>query len=124
MVALEIRATGIDQQVNSLSGGNQQKVSIGKWLAAQCDLLIIDEPTIGVDIGAKEYIHQLIWNLAAEEGKSIILISSDMPEIINVACRILSSAITELWAKCATTAPPRAPMTTWPMKSAPTWRNK
>ncbi len=89
MGALEIRATGIDQQVNSLSGGNQQKVSIGKWLAAQCDLLIIDEPTIGVDIGAKEYIHQLIWNLAAEEGKSIILISSDMPEIINVARRIL-----------------------------------
>ncbi len=89
MGALEIRATGIDQQVNSLSGGNQQKVSIAKWLAAQCDLLIIDEPTIGVDIGAKEYIHQLIWNLASQQGKSIILISSDMPEIINVARRIL-----------------------------------
>ena len=89
MDALEIRATGIDQQVNSLSGGNQQKVSIAKWLAAQCDLLIIDEPTIGVDIGAKEYIHQLIWNLASQQGKSIILISSDMPEIINVARRIL-----------------------------------
>ena len=89
MGALEIRATGIDQQVISLSGGNQQKVSIAKWLAAECDLLIIDEPTIGVDIGAKEYIHQLIWNLAEQAGKSIILISSDMPEIINVARRIL-----------------------------------
>ena len=51
--------------------------------------MIIDEPTIGVDIGAKEYIHQLIWNLAKEQGKSIILISSDMPEIVNVARRIL-----------------------------------
>ncbi len=89
MAALEIRATGPDQTVNSLSGGNQQKVSIAKWLAAQCDILIIDEPTIGVDIGAKEYIHQLIWDLAQREGKSIILISSDMPEIINVARRIL-----------------------------------
>lgn len=89
MHALEIRATGPSQVVGSLSGGNQQKVSIAKWLAAQCDILIIDEPTIGVDIGAKEYIHQLIWNLASREGKSIILISSDMPEIINVARRIL-----------------------------------
>ena len=89
MEALEIRTTGPTQTVNSLSGGNQQKVSIAKWLAAQCDILIIDEPTIGVDIGAKEYIHQLIWDLARREGKSIILISSDMPEIVNVARRIL-----------------------------------
>lgn len=89
MRALEIKATGPDHIVNRLSGGNQQKVSISKWLAAQCDILIIDEPTIGVDIGAKEYIHQLIWNLAKEQGKSIILISSDMPEIISVARRIL-----------------------------------
>jgi ribose transport system ATP-binding protein len=89
MQKLEVRATGPGQPVGSLSGGNQQKVSIAKWLAAQCDILIIDEPTIGVDIGAKEYIHQLIWELARREGKSIILISSDMPEIINVARRIL-----------------------------------
>jgi ribose transport system ATP-binding protein len=89
MNALDVRATGPDQIVNRLSGGNQQKVSISKWLAAQCDILIFDEPTIGVDIGAKEYIHQLIWNLAKNEGKSIILISSDMPEIISVARRIL-----------------------------------
>jgi ribose transport system ATP-binding protein len=89
MDSLEIRATGPDQIVRRLSGGNQQKVSIGKWLAANCDILIIDEPTVGVDIGAKEAIHRLIWNLAKEEGKSIILISSDMPEIINLARRIL-----------------------------------
>ena len=89
MQVLEVKATGPDQPVNRLSGGNQQKVSIAKWLAAQCDILIIDEPTIGVDIGAKEYIHQLIWDLANKQQKSIILISSDMPEIVNVARRIL-----------------------------------
>lgn len=87
MQALEVKATGPDQPVNRLSGGNQQKVSIAKW--RQCDILIIDEPTIGVDIGAKEYIHQLIWDLANKQQKSIILISSDMPEIVNVARRIL-----------------------------------
>lgn len=86
---LDIHALDPDQPVRNLSGGNQQKVSIAKWLAAQCDILIIDEPTIGVDIGAKEYIHQLIWRLAAQEGKSIILISSDLPEIIALARRIL-----------------------------------
>ena len=76
-------------KVSSLSGGNQQKISIGKWLAAQCDILIIDEPTVGVDIGAKEYIHDLIWDLADKEHKSIILISSDMPELISLSRRIL-----------------------------------
>lgn len=64
-------------------------MSIGKWLAANCDILIIDEPTVGVDVGAKKYIHDLIWSLAKDEGKSIILISSDMPEMIALARRIL-----------------------------------
>jgi len=86
---LDIRTTGLDQKVGDLSGGNQQKVSIGKWLVTGCDILIIDEPTVGVDIGAKVQIHRLIWNLAAKEGKAIILISSDMPEIISLAERIL-----------------------------------
>ena len=74
---LDIRITSTGQTVNSLSGGNQQKVSIAKWLAADCDVLIIDEPTVGVDVGAKESIHELIWDLAKKEGKSIIVISSD-----------------------------------------------
>ena len=87
--ALAIKVTGVNQITDNLSGGNQQKVSISKWLAAGCDILIIDEPTVGVDVGAKEYIHQLIWDLAAKEKKSIILISSDMPEIIKLASRIL-----------------------------------
>ncbi len=75
--------------VETLSGGNQQKVSIGKWLLAGCDILIIDEPTVGVDIGAKRHIHEIIWNLAKEEGKTVILISSDMTEMITLARRIL-----------------------------------
>jgi ribose transport system ATP-binding protein len=86
---LEIKTPSAKQIVNRLSGGNQQKVSIAKWLVADCPILIIDEPTVGVDVGAKEYIHQLIWRMAAEEGKSIILISSDMPEMISLARRIL-----------------------------------
>jgi ribose transport system ATP-binding protein len=89
MDAVEVRATGPEQVVGSLSGGNQQKVSIAKWLAAGCDTLIVDEPTIGVDVGAKEAIHQLIWDLAKNEGKSIILISSDLPEMVHLARRIL-----------------------------------
>ena len=86
---LDIRATGVDQVVEDLSGGNQQKVSIAKWLAAGCDILIIDEPTVGVDVGAKAHIHRLIWDLATKENRSILLISSDMPELIRLAQRIL-----------------------------------
>jgi ribose transport system ATP-binding protein len=85
---LDVKTTGLDQLAQKLSGGNQQKVSIAKWLGADCDIIIFDEPTIGVDVGAKEYIHQLIFNLANIDGKSIILISSDMPEIIKLANRI------------------------------------
>lgn len=86
---MKIKTPSQETKAYSLSGGNQQKVSIGKWLAADCDILIIDEPTVGVDVGAKKYIHDLIWNLAKQEGKSIILISSDMPEMITLARRIL-----------------------------------
>ena len=86
--ALDVRTTGIGQRVSTLSGGNQQKISIAKWLAADCDIIIIDEPTAGVDVGGKSAIHDLIWKLAYE-GKSVILISSDMPEMISLASRIL-----------------------------------
>lgn len=86
---MEIKTPNVNSRVLNLSGGNQQKVSIGKWLAADCDILIIDEPTVGVDVGAKAHIHELIWNLAKEEGKSIILISSDMPELVRLSRRIL-----------------------------------
>ncbi len=86
---LSIKCRGLDETTDNLSGGNQQKICLGKWLAADCEILIIDEPTIGVDIGAKEQIHQLIRELASKKGKAILLISSDMPEIIQLAGRIL-----------------------------------
>lgn len=86
---LSIKCRGLDETTGNLSGGNQQKICLGKWLAADCEILIIDEPTVGVDIGAKEQIHQLIWDLASKQGKAILLISSDMPEVIKLASRIL-----------------------------------
>lgn len=86
---LEIKTPKLTTNVGSLSGGNQQKVSIAKWLSANCDIIFIDEPTVGVDIGAKEYIHNLIWNLAKVEQKAVVLISSDMNEIISLSRRII-----------------------------------
>jgi len=85
---LEVRTPSLSQAVGNLSGGNQQKVSIAKWLAANADILIIDEPTVGIDIKTKTYLHELIGEIAAG-GVSVILISSDMPEMITVADRIL-----------------------------------
>jgi ribose transport system ATP-binding protein len=87
--SLAIKCAGLGQATRYLSGGNQQKVCMAKWLAADCDILIIDEPTVGVDIGAKEQIHRLIWDLAGVQGKAVILISSDLLEIIKLASRIL-----------------------------------
>jgi ribose transport system ATP-binding protein len=86
---LSVRTRSLADLATNLSGGNQQKISIGRWLLADCDILIIDEPTVGVDVGAKEQIHQLIWNLARLERKAIILISSEMAEVIRLSSRIL-----------------------------------
>lgn len=86
---MAIKTQSRQTKVYTLSGGNQQKVSIAKWIAAACDILIIDEPTVGVDIGAKEYIHDLIWDLAKVQGKSVILISSDLPELVSLSRRVL-----------------------------------
>ncbi len=86
---LEIKTPKLSTKSGSLSGGNQQKVSIAKWLSANCDIIVIDEPTVGVDIGAKEYIHDLIWDLAKKEQKAVILISSDMNEVISLSRRML-----------------------------------
>ncbi len=85
---LNIRAQSIDQQTKSLSGGNQQKVVIAKWLTTNPQVLILDEPTRGVDIGAKAEVHRIISGLAAE-GMAIILISSELPEVLAMADRIL-----------------------------------
>lgn len=75
-------------RVGSLSGGNQQKVVISKWLLRDCDILIFDEPTRGIDVGAKSEIYKLM-NQLAEEGKSIIMISSDMPELLRMSDRVV-----------------------------------
>ncbi|MEZ5861438.1 MAG: sugar ABC transporter ATP-binding protein [Geminicoccaceae bacterium] len=85
---LAIRTPSMGQKVGNLSGGNQQKVSVAKWLAADCDILIVDEPTVGIDIKTKTDLHELLWELASS-GKAILLISSDMPEMVALADRIL-----------------------------------
>ncbi len=85
---LNIKARSENVKVNTLSGGNQQKVSIAKWLATRSDIIIFDEPTHGIDVGAKFEIYQLVRELS-DEGKGIIVISSELPEILNVCDRIL-----------------------------------
>ncbi|MFN8629290.1 MAG: sugar ABC transporter ATP-binding protein [Chloroflexota bacterium] len=83
-----VRMTGVDQEVGALSGGNQQKVVLAKWLASGPRVLILDEPTRGIDIGAKVEVHRLIAELAAK-GLAIILISSDLPEVLAMSDRIV-----------------------------------
>ncbi len=85
---LEVKTPSLYQTIGNLSGGNQQKVSVAKWLAAGVKFLMIDEPSVGIDIKTKAYLHDLIHELA-NEGTAILLITSDMPEMIDVADRIL-----------------------------------
>lgn len=85
---LKIKTPGIEQLIMNLSGGNQQKVVIAKWLVRNCDILIFDEPTRGIDIGAKNEIYHLM-NELARQGKSIIMISSEMTEILRMSDRII-----------------------------------
>ena len=79
-----MKAASLDAPVNSLSGGNQQKIVLAKWLARGGRLLIVDEPTRGVDVGAKAAIHALIDDLA-KEGLAVMLISSELPEVLNLS---------------------------------------
>jgi len=85
---LKTKTPSADQLVVNLSGGNQQKVVIAKWLVRNCDILIFDEPTRGIDVGAKNEIYHLMNELVAE-GKSIIMISSEMTEILRMSDRIV-----------------------------------
>ena len=85
---LSIKTPNLKQQVKNLSGGNQQKVVIGKWLTADTDILIFDEPTRGIDVGAKSEIYKLLNDLALQ-GKSIIMISSELPEILRMSHRVI-----------------------------------
>jgi len=85
---LQIKTPGINQLVKNLSGGNQQKVVLAKMLATQCDVIIFDEPTRGIDVGAKQEIYNLMRHLT-EEGKTILMVSSEMPELIGMSDRML-----------------------------------
>ena len=86
---LDIRTPGWKQLVGNLSGGNQQKIVIGKWLSMHPNILIVDEPTRGIDVGSKSEIHNLIRDLAAQ-GYAVIVISSEMPEVLHVSDRIIA----------------------------------
>ncbi len=86
--SLNIKTPSLDQKVKFLSGGNQQKVVIGKWLTADTEILIFDEPTRGIDVGAKSEIYKLLNDLA-RQGKAIIMISSELPEILRMSHRVV-----------------------------------
>ena len=85
---LNIRTPSTTQEVRLLSGGNQQKIVIAKWLARDCDILFFDEPTRGIDVGAKSEIYKLLRSLA-KQGKAIVMISSELPEILRMSDRIV-----------------------------------
>ena len=86
--AMRIKTPSQGTQIRSLSGGNQQKVILGRWLLTSPDVLLLDEPTRGIDVGAKFEIYQLIIELASK-GKAVIMVSSEMPELLGVCNRIL-----------------------------------
>ena len=86
--ALNIKTPSLEQKVKFLSGGNQQKVVVGKWLTADTDILIFDEPTRGIDVGAKSEIYKLLNDLA-HQGKAIIMISSELPEVLRMSHRVV-----------------------------------
>jgi ABC-type sugar transport system ATPase subunit len=86
--SLRIRTPTMEQRANALSGGNQQKMVIARWLATDPKVLILDEPTRGIDVGAKAEVHALMARLA-EQGVAILMISSELPEILGMSHRVL-----------------------------------
>ena len=85
---MRIKTDGSEQQVNSLSGGNQQKIVVAKWLLTKPEIVFLDEPTRGIDVGAKFEIYQLIQKIA-KEGKAVVMVSSELPELLGICDRIL-----------------------------------
>ena len=119
--ALSIKGQ-IDDLVSSLSGGNRQKVALARWLATDPKVLLLDEPTHGIDVGTKAQVHDIIRNLARERRMAVLMISSDLPEVLAVCDRVLviargrltadipqESATQERILAAATTAPAREP---------------
>ena len=98
---MAIKTPTLHQLIRNLSGGNQQKVILGRWMAAESELIIFDEPTRGIDIGAKYEIYKLMNDLVEKEGKSIIMISSEMEELMGMSDRILVLAEGELTGELA-----------------------
>jgi rhamnose transport system ATP-binding protein len=88
---LQVRMSNITQPVESLSGGNQQKVVIAKWLGAAPEVLILDEPTKGIDVGSKAAVHRFMSEMVAE-GLSVVMVSSELPEVLGIADRVLVMA--------------------------------
>jgi inositol transport system ATP-binding protein len=87
-LTLKVKSPGLHEDIRTLSGGNQQKVLIGRWLLTRPRILILDEPTRGIDVGAKAEIHRLVGALAAE-GAAVLMVSSEMPEVLGMSDRIL-----------------------------------
>jgi ribose transport system ATP-binding protein len=85
---VEVRAAGDDQEIRFLSGGNQQKVVLARWLAVNPRILLFDEPTRGIDVGAKAAIHDLVRRLA-RDGAAVLMVSSDLPELLGMSDRIV-----------------------------------
>jgi len=100
----DVRTTGVDQLVSDLSGGNRQKVAFAKWLSTKPKVMILDEPTHGIDVGSKAQVHRMIARLA-EDGLAVLVISSDLPEVLAISDRILvvseGEIVAELDAACA-----------------------
>ena len=85
---LDLRASSLSQHAGTLSGGNQQKVVVAKWLATQPKVIILDEPTKGIDIGSKAAVHEFMGDLASQ-GLSVIMVSSELPEILGMSDRVV-----------------------------------
>ena len=110
---LRIKTSSIDADVGSLSGGNQQKVALARWLETDPSVLILDEPTQGVDVGSKAEIHDLMGRLA-ERGVAIVMISSEMPEILGMSDRIAVMRAGRLAGTLARSGVRRRPSWRWP----------
>jgi ABC-type sugar transport system ATPase subunit len=95
---LQVRTPGIETPVSRLSGGNQQKVILGRWLQSRPRVFVLEEPTRGIDVGAKVEVYRLMEDLA-ESGAAILLVSSELPEILSMSDRILTIADGRLTAE-------------------------